>query len=266
MDQRAQEIRQAIETEKTEEVNAIKAQHFKETLKLTGIVQGLQRRLDQKNAQELGEGAEVDLFKALKAEYPEDHITRVPKGAAGADIIHVVKHNGRECGKIVYDSKNRKGWRDDYVTKLHADQIAAKAEHAILSTCKFPAGTQQLMEREGVIVANPARVPMLAWILRRHIIQTFSLRIAEQGRDDKTTALYAYITSERFWQHLESIENIADKFLGIDRDEKDAHDAVWKKRDRLIKSLLESYGGLCADIERIIGGGFGVTVRARAAA
>src|SRR3989442_15334599 len=88
-----------------------------------------------------------------KGEYPDDQITRVPKGTAGADIIHVVKHNGKECGKIIYDSKNRKGWRDDYVTKLREDQIAAKAEHAILSACKFPAGAHQLEVREGVIIA-----------------------------------------------------------------------------------------------------------------
>jgi hypothetical protein len=179
------QVREAKDTE----MNAIKAQHFKETQKLTGIVEGLQRRLEQKNAQELGEGAEVDLFKALKAEFPEDLIARVPKGAAGADIIHVVKHNGKECGKIVYDSKNRKRWEYEYATKLLDDQIAEKAEHAILSTLKFPAGAQQVAVHAGVIIANPARVVTLAWILRREIIQTSSLRIVGNERDGKTAAL-----------------------------------------------------------------------------
>lgn len=251
--QRAQEIREAMEKDKTDTVNAVKAEHFQETLKLTEMVQNLQRRLDQKNAEELGEGAEVDLFEDLKAEYPDDHITRVPKGTAGADIIHVVKHNGKECGKIVYDSKNRKAWRDDYVTKLREDQIAAKAVHAVLSTCKFPAGTHQLAVREGVIIANPARVLMLAEILRDHIIQTSSLRIAGKERDGKTTALYGYITSERFWQHLKSMDGCMDKVIDIDAGEKKAHEAVWEKRGRLIKSAQKSYGNVRADIERIIG-------------
>ena len=251
VNQRAQEIREAMEKDKTDTVNAVKAQHFQETLKLNDMVQNLQRRLEQKNAEELGEGAEIDLFEALKGEYPDDHITRVPKGTAGADISHVVKHNGKECGKIVYDSKNRKAWRDDYVTKLREDQIAAKAEHAILSTCKFPSGTHQLEVREGVIIANPAR--MVAEILRLHIIQTSSLRIAGKERDGKTATLYSYIASQPFWQHLKSIDGCADKMLDIDASEKKAHEAVWEKRGRLIKSAQKSYGNVRADIERIIG-------------
>ncbi len=74
-----------------------------------------------------------------------------------ADIKHVVIHNGKECGIIVYDSKDRGAWRNDYVDKLAKDQRAAKAEHAILSTRKFPANTTQLHVDDGVIIANPAR-------------------------------------------------------------------------------------------------------------
>lgn len=253
VNQRAQEIREALEKDKADTVNTIKSDHFKETQKLNEMVQSLQRRLDQKTAEELGEGAEVDLFEEIKTEYPDDIVTRVPKGTAGADIIHIVRHNGKECGKIVYDSKNRKAWRDDYVTKLREDQIAAEAEHAILSTCKFPAGANQLEVRDGVIIANPARVLMLAELLRSHIIQTSSLRIAGKERDGKTAALYAYMTSERFWQHLKSMDSCMDKVLDIDAGEKKAHEAVWEKRGRLIKSAQKSYGNVRADIERIIG-------------
>jgi len=253
VNQRAQEIREAMEKDKADALNAEKAQRFEETLKLKTMVENLQRRLDQKTAEELGEGAEIDLFEALKNEYPDDQITRVPKGAAGADIIHIVRHNGKECGKIVYDSKNRKAWRDDYVTKLREDQIAAKAAHAVLSALKFPSGAHQLEVREGVIIANPARVLMIAEVLRGHIIQTASLRIASKERDSKTAALYSYITSERFWDHLKSIDSCADKMLDIDVGERKAHDVIWEKRGRLIRSAQKSYGNVRADIERIIG-------------
>ena len=198
----------------------------------------------------MGEGAEVNLFEALKAEYPADHIERVPKGAAGADIIQVVKHNGKACGKIVYDSKNRKAWRDDDATKLREDQIAAKAEHAVLSTCKLPAGAQQVAVHAGVIIANPARVVTLAWICGE-IVRTSSLRIVGNQRDGKTAALYAYITSDRFRQQLGSIDECIAKLRGIDAAERKDHDAVWKKRGRLIES--RGYDDIRAEIERIIG-------------
>jgi hypothetical protein len=41
--------------------------------------------------------------------------------------------------------------------------------------------------------------------------------------------------------------------LDIDADEKKAQETVWKKRARLINSLPETYGDVCADVERIIG-------------
>lgn len=253
LNQRTQEIREALDKDKIETVNAVKAEHFAETLKLNGLVQNLQRRLDQKTAEELGEGAEIDLFEALKAEFPDDDIKRVGKGTAGADIIHIVKNNGKECGKIVYDAKNRNAWRNDYVTKLREDQLAAKAEHAILSTCKFPADAHQLEVREGVIIANPARVQVLAGILRTYVIQSASLRISGKERDKKTVALYSYITSDRFWQHLESFDGYATKMLDVDVSEKKAHEAVWEKRGRLITGSQQVYGTIRADIQRIIG-------------
>jgi hypothetical protein len=48
-----QEIREAMEIAKTETINEVKAEHFKETLKLNSLVQTLQRQLDEKNANAL---------------------------------------------------------------------------------------------------------------------------------------------------------------------------------------------------------------------
>jgi hypothetical protein len=77
------------------------------------------------------------------------------------------------------------------------------------------------------------------------------LKAAE--RDGKTARLYSYVTSGLFRQRLTSVENFADKVLDLDAAEKKDHEAVWKKRGRLVTALLESHGDLCADIERIIG-------------
>lgn len=253
LSQRTQEVREAFERDKADAVNAAKAEQFEETLKLKTMVDNLQRRLDQRSAEELGEGAEVDLFESLKSEFPDDEIRRVGKGITGADIVQLVKHNQQVCGKVIYDSKNRKAWRDEYVTKLRTDQLAEKAEHAVLSTCKFPSGAHQLEIRDGVIIANPARVVMVAEILRTHLIQCHSLRVSGKERDGKTAALYSYITSERFWQHLASLDSCSGKMLEIDVSEKKAHDKVWENRGRTIKQLQRAHGELRADIERIIG-------------
>jgi len=253
LNQRLQEQREALEQAKTEAVNAEKAKAFSEKLKVEEKLQEVQRKLQQKTAEELGEGAEVDLFEALKAEFPDDRITRVNKGAPGADIIHEVVNNGMVCGKIVYDSKNRNAWRNDYVTKLRQDQIAAKADHAILSTHVFPAGARQLHIQDGVIVANPARAVVLVQMLRTHIIRGHGLRLSNKTRDEKTARLYEFIMSDRCGQLLDQIETLTDDMLELDVKEKRAHDATWKRRGELIRSVQRSHGDFTAEIDRIIG-------------
>ena len=142
----------------------------------------LQRALEKKANEELGEGAEIDLFEALKKELPNDRIERVAKGAPGSDILHGVVHNGRECETIIYDSKNHKMFRNEHVTKLLEDQLAAKAEHAILSTHKFPAGTRQLHMQDGVLLANPARVLSVVTLIRRHLLHAADPHLAPKQR------------------------------------------------------------------------------------
>lgn len=250
---RLAEQREALEKSGQATLNEERSKAFKEKQKLEDAVQDLQRQLQKKSTEELGEGAEVDLYEVLKAEFPDDKIARVPKGTAGADIIHDVQHNGMVCGRIVYDSKNREAWRTEYVAKLRIDQIAAKADHAVLSTHVFPAGAKQLHVIDGVLLVNPARALMMAIVLRKHIVQVHALRVSNDERAHKTEELYAFITSERCGQYLDDIDVKSEDMLEIDVKEKRAHEATWKKRGELIRAVQRSRSQLCDEIERIIG-------------
>lgn len=197
------------------------------------------------------------MLDALKAEFEEDRIERVGRGLPGADILHKVMHNGKACGTIIYDSKNHDAWRNDFVTKLRTDQMAARAEHAVLTTRKFPAGERQLHMQEGVIVASPARVVVLIQLLRKHMIQTQTLRMSAEERSQKTAALYDYITSERCADLLARFDAHAESLLTLQDKEKKAHDAVWKQQGLLIRSVQKVSAELGQEIETIIGTGRG---------
>jgi hypothetical protein len=213
------------------------------------------RRLGKPNrtAEELGEGAEIDLFEALKKEFPGDRIERIAKGSPGADIHHVVLHNGRECGTIIYDSKNHKAFRNDHVTKLVQDQIAARAEHAILSTHKFPQGARQLHLQDGVLLANPARVVAVVTLIRQHMLQTHILRLSNTEREHKTAALYDFIMSDRCAQFFARIDANAQELLDLQVKEKKFHDTAWKKEGELIKQIQKTQADLSNEISCIIG-------------
>jgi hypothetical protein len=248
-----QEQREALEQANIQAQNAQKAKWFEENLKLSETVSQLQRKLDNKTAEELGDGAEIELYDALKAEFEGDRITRINKGSPGADILHVVIHNGKECGSIIYDSKNRDAWRNDYVNKLVQDQIAAKAEHAILSTNKFPAGARQLHIQDGAIVASPARVAALVKLLRQHIVQGHTMRVSSAERAAKTAALYDFIISERCALLLARIDNQAQEMLDLQVKEKRAHEANWKRQGELYRSVQKARAELSSEIDQIIG-------------
>jgi hypothetical protein len=253
LNQRLQEQREALEKAAVDAVNAEKAKAFEERLKIDGKVQELQRQIDKKNAEELGEGAEVDLFEALKAEFPDDKINRVEKGAAGADIIHQIINNGRPCGTIVYDSKNRNAWRNEYVEKLRQDQIAARADHAVLSTRVFPSGARHLSVQDDVILVNPARTVVVAQMLRKQTIQCHTLRLSNEARTEKTAQLYDFIRSDRCTQLLNQIETLTDDMLDLDVKEKKAHDATWKRRGELMCSVQRAHSTFTGEIDQIIG-------------
>ncbi|MEQ1577447.1 MAG: DUF2130 domain-containing protein [Hyphomicrobium sp.] len=245
--------REQLERDKIAAVQAAETKAFEDKQKLQGKMADLQRQLENKTAQDLGYGPEVDLFELLKGEFPEDRITRVEKGAAGADVVHDVYHNGRSCGRIVYDSKNSSAWRNDYVSKLRADQSEAKADHAVLCTKSFPSGVKELHTMDGVLVVSPQRVGVIASLLRRHVVQTATLRLSNEARSQKTAALYSFIMSDQCGQLLSSIAVNSEDMTELDAKERKTHEALWKKRADLIRSVQRAHGDLSFEIERIIG-------------
>lgn len=247
--------REALQQEKTVAVQAEQLKAYEERQKLQQKLELLQKQIENKTAQEIGEGPEADLFEVLRTAFEGDRIRRVAKGLSGADVIHEIVRNGQVCGKIVYDSKSRNAWKNEYVTKLRADQMVERAEHAILSCNKLPQGAQQIHVQEGVIVAHPQRVIVLAQILRRHVIETHELRVGNEQREEKTAELYAFITSDRCKQLFEQIALQAQRMLELEAAEERAHKVTWERRGKLIRSVQKVHNDLCFEIERVIGTG-----------
>lgn len=246
---RVQERQAALQQEKDAAVLAERGK----VLKLQSELADMQRKLEGKSAHELGEGSEVDLFEQLKATFEGDRIWRVGKGVNGADVIHEVVHNGKVCGKIIYDAKNRNAWQNEFVNKLRADKIAEGADHAILSSNKFPKDKSHIHPQDGVIVANPARVLALTEILRGQILRMHELRVSAEERGQKTVELYAFITSEHFKQLLAQVETQSGKMLELDGKEQEAHRRLWDTRAKLIRSVLKARSDLGFEVDRIIG-------------
>lgn len=244
--------RQILERDREQREKKLKAEFTREHEKTKNKVATLERQLQKKTPNELGDGAEIDLFEDLRSLFKSDHFSRVPKGEQGADIHHEVYHKGQLWGKIVYDSKNRQNWQAAYASKLRADQTAAGAAHAILSTNCFPTGKKELCIVNDVIAVSPARVVHIVELLRNSMVRMHVLNLSLQERSGKMAELYKLISSEAFNQSFREADKLTQDILDLDVKEVKAHEDVWKKRGYLTKRLKNVLTEVQTEISAIV--------------
>ena len=89
-------------------------------------VEELKTKMQQGSQQTQGEVLELELERILKNEFPSDNISEVKKGDRGADTVHkVIDKLGRDCGMILWESKNAQ-WQNGWIAKLKEDRKKAK--------------------------------------------------------------------------------------------------------------------------------------------
>jgi hypothetical protein len=233
--------RLALEKDKNLALLKQQAEHNRDRESMQKKLKVMEHQVQKKTANELGDGAEIDLLEGLRNTFPDDRITRTEKGEPGADILHEVLYKGEVCGRIVTDSKKCLAWQSVYVTKLRRDQVEARAEHAILATTVFPAGKKELFIESGVIVVSPQGVVHITELLRQAIITMHTRGLSFRERSNKMSQLYNLITSEPYSKKFGESLRLAQEILDLDVQEKREHENVWRKRGTLatgVKKIL----------------------------
>lgn len=248
-------VREALERDHERVLAERAAESARGNEALQKKITDLQRQVEHRTAHELGDGAELDLFEVLRDAFPDDRITRIAKGQPGADIKIEVLHRGEVAGSILLDSKNRKSWQMTFATKLRADQIAANADHAILSTTVFPSGKKHFATEADVILAHPGHVSDVTQILRSEIIKSHVLGLSIQHRAEKREALYALITSPQFRQKVDELARLGRELLELDVKEQNQHQRTWENRGRMVRQQQRALSAIEMEIAAIIEAG-----------
>jgi hypothetical protein len=85
------------------------------------------------------------------------------------------------------------------------------------------------------------------------LVQAHTLRLSSADRESKTAALYGFITSEHFTQHLSRVDTRAEELLGqLDKEIK-WHKNDWNKRGEAIRAIQKVPAELSNEISCIIG-------------
>ena len=218
------------------------------------LAEEMKRRADQGSMQRQGEVQELLLEEILKENFPFDMIDEVGKGVEGADCIQIVRNSaGKECGKIIYESKRTKAWSNAWVDKLKADKRNRGADVAILVTQIFPKDMERFGEKEGIWICNFTEVNSVAYLLRNGIINIHAMQISQENKGDKMQMLYDFLTGNEFRGQMEAIvEGFMSIKNGIGR-ERIQMEKIWKEREKQLEKVLINTSGMYGSVKGIAG-------------
>ena len=218
------------------------------------LAEEMRRRAEQGSMQRQGEVQELLLEEILQAQFPLDLIEEVGKGVEGADCIQTVRgHGGRECGKMIYESKRTKNWSNAWIEKLKADMRTRGADVAILVTQVFPKDMEKFGEKDGVWICGFSEVASLAAVLRTGIIRVSEALRSQENKGDKMQMLYDYLTGNEFRGQMEAIvEGFMALRNGITK-ERVQMEKIWKEREKQLEKVLLNTSGMYGSVKGIAG-------------
>ncbi|MES2893328.1 MAG: DUF2130 domain-containing protein [Bacteroidota bacterium] len=222
------------------------------------LAEEMRRRAEQGSMQRQGEVQELLLEDILREAFPFDLVEEVGKGVEGADCMQIVRNNiGKECGKIIYESKRTKTWNNAWVEKLKADKRNKGADVAILVTQVFPKDMERFGERDGIWLCNFTELNSVAHLIRNSIIQVYDIQCKEENKGDKMQLLYNYLTGNEFRGQVEAIvEGFMAMKMAITR-ERVQMEKIWKEREKQLEKVLMSTSGMYGSVKGIAGASVG---------
>lgn len=222
------------------------------------LAEEMRRKAEQSSMQRQGEVQELLLEEILREHFPFDMVEEVGKGVEGADCIQVVRnHGGKECGRIIYESKRTKGWSSNWIDKLKTDMRSRGADVAILVTQTFPKDMERFGEKDGIWICNFSELPSVAAIIRNGVLKLFEIQRSEENKGDKMQLLYNYLTGIEFRGQVEAI---AEGFLAMKNSitrERMQMEKLWKEREKQLEKVLINTSGLYGSVKGIAGASLG---------
>ena len=212
------------------------------------------RRAEQGSMERQGEVMEMALESLLAQEFTTDVFDPVGRGVQGCDVIHRVSEGGRDCGMILWESKNAKAWNDKWIAKLKDDQRAKGAAIAVLVTNVMPDGLEVFGCREGVWVTRMPAVKAVAYALRRQLIEVSYAHRASEGKNENIEILCRYFSGPEFRNRIQAIvEALISMKAQLDQEQR-AMTKIWKSREQLISRVMTNTAGFYGDMQGLLGG------------
>ncbi len=240
---------------KASEENMLKMREKDDLIKaMQGQIEDLKRKAETGSQERQGEALEEQLQEVLQQAFPFDKFEEIKKGARGADVLQIVRNSsGKECGSILWESKNTKEFQKVWIEKLKNDQREAKANIAVIMSIALPSEIDSFGIYQDVWVTDYKSVVGLAMALRQSLVNLKRSEIIQANQDSLKDVIYNYITSQEFAMHIKAVVS-AYKQMQEDLDsEKRSIQRIWKKRETQIQKVMGNVTDIYATIEGLVG-------------
>ncbi|HCI71692.1 MAG TPA: DUF2130 domain-containing protein [Balneola sp.] len=213
------------------------------------LTEEMQRKQTQGSMQLQGEVQELAIEEYLATTFPLDTIEEIKKGARGADCIQVVNtRTAQNCGKIYYESKRTKDFQASWIEKFKRDMREREADIGVLVTEAMPADMDRMGLRDGVWVCSFPEFKGLCNVLRESIVQINKVALSQEGKGDKMSLLYDFLTSNTFRMQVEAIVEGFSQMKNDLESEKRSMQRIWKQRekqiDKVVTNTIDMYGSI----------------------
>jgi hypothetical protein len=215
----------------------------------------IKRKMEQGSQQTQGETVELVLEERLRALFLHDDILPVPKGVNGADVMQKVRDGfGRECGIILWESKQTKAWSQGWVQKLKEDQRQVKAEMAIIVSKVLPPEITSFGDIDGIYVTSFECIFPVASVLRAQLIQVAATKRSLVGKSEKMEVIWHYLHGTPFKQRVEAILEAFSAMNATLDKEKKSTTRIWAEREKQIEQVVYNTIGMYGDLQGLAGG------------
>ncbi|MEO8149010.1 MAG: DUF2130 domain-containing protein [Bacteroidia bacterium] len=219
------------------------------------LIEEMRKKSEQGSMQMQGEVQELQIESILKSIFPYDRIEEVGKGIRGADCIQIVLNSlGKECGKIIYESKRTKAFSNEWITKLKEDMRSVNADLAVIVSEALPKDLVRFSMMDGVWVCTFAELRSVAMILRDSLQRVSQAIASQENKGDKMQMLYDYLTGNEFRQR---VEGIMEGFNTMQDDllkERKSIMSQWEKRQKQLDKVLQNTIAMYGSVKGIAGG------------
>jgi hypothetical protein len=256
--ERSAEIEEAARKKAGEEIQMKMKEKDMQLQSMKDQLEIMNRKAEQGSMQLQGEAQELVLEELLKVTFPFDLIEEVGKGVKGADVIHTVRNNfGKECGRIVYESKRTKAFSDGWIDKIKNDLRGQNADLAVIVTETMPKELDRFGVKEGVWICTFQEIKSVSMILRDSLLKIHAVRISQENKGDKMQMLYDYLTGREFRQQMEAIvEGFTSMQEGLTK-EKNVTQKLWKEREKQIEKVIQNTIDMYGSVRGIAGNAVG---------